>query len=160
MAVLVTGGAGYIGGHMVLGLLDAGEEPIVIDDMSNGVPRTIPQGVHFVQGDIGDYETVARTIEDHRIDAVIHLAALLIAPQFEDDPLEYYHANAVKTAHSYPPFGAAESGISYCRRQPPYTATPPLTRSRRQRPLSRSRSMAGPSSWPSGCCATSLRCAI
>jgi UDP-glucose 4-epimerase len=96
MAVLVTGGAGYIGGHMVLGLLDAGEEPIVIDDMSNGVPWAIPQGVHFVQGDIGDYETVARTIEDHRIDAVIHFAARLIAPQFEDDPLEYYHANAVK----------------------------------------------------------------
>jgi UDP-glucose 4-epimerase len=55
------------------------------------------EGVHFVQGDIGDYETVARTNEDHRIDAVIHLAARLIARQFEDDPLEYYHANAVKS---------------------------------------------------------------
>jgi len=55
LAVLVTGGAGYIGGHIVLGLLDSGKEPIVIDNMSNGVPWAIPQGVRFVQGDIGDY---------------------------------------------------------------------------------------------------------
>jgi UDP-glucose 4-epimerase len=97
MAVLVTGGAGYIGGHTVLGLLEAGEEPIVIDNMSNGVPWAIPQGVRFVQGDIGDYQIVARTMEEHTIDAVIHFAARLIAPQFDDDPLAYYHTNAVKS---------------------------------------------------------------
>ena len=97
MAVLVTGGAGYIGGHMVLGLLDAGEEPVVIDNMSNGVPWAIPNGVRFVLGDSGDYETVARTIETHKVDAVIHFAARLITPQFYDDPLEYYHANTVKS---------------------------------------------------------------
>jgi UDP-glucose 4-epimerase len=97
MTVLVTGGAGYIGGHMVLGLLDAGEEPIAIDNMSNGVPWAIPHGVRFVLGDSGDYETVARTIENHKVDAVIHFAARLITPQFYDDPLEYYHANTVKS---------------------------------------------------------------
>lgn len=97
MTVLVTGGAGYIGGHMVLGLLDAGEEPIVIDNMSNGVSWAIPQGVRFIQGDIGDYATVARTIEDHRIDAIVHFAARLTTPQFYDDPLEYYYANAFKS---------------------------------------------------------------
>jgi UDP-glucose 4-epimerase len=97
MTVLVTGGAGYIGGHMVLGLLDAGEEPVVIDNMSNGVPWAIPHGVRFVLGDSGDYETVARTIEYHKVDAVIHFAARLITPQFYDDPLEYYHANTVKS---------------------------------------------------------------
>ena len=97
MTVLVTGGAGYIGGHMVLALLDAGEEPVVIDNMLNGVPWAIPSGVHFVLGDSGDYETVARTIESHNVDAVIHFAARLITPQFCDDPLEYYHANTVKS---------------------------------------------------------------
>ena len=97
MTVLVTGGAGYIGGHMVLALLDAGEEPVVIDNMLNGVPWAIPSGVQFVLGDSGDYETVARTIENHNVDAVIHFAARLITPQFYDDPLEYYHANTVKS---------------------------------------------------------------
>ena len=97
MTVLVTGGAGYIGGHMVLGLLDAGEEPVVIDNMSNGVPWAIPNGVRFALGDSGDYETVSRTIETHKVDAVIHFAARLITPQFYDDPLEYYHANTVKS---------------------------------------------------------------
>jgi UDP-glucose 4-epimerase len=97
MTVLVTGGAGYIGGHMVLGLLDAGEEPVVIDDMSNGVPWAIPNGVRFVLGDSGDYETVARTIAKYDVDAVIHFAARLITPQYYDDPLEYYHANTVKS---------------------------------------------------------------
>jgi UDP-glucose 4-epimerase len=97
MTILVTGGAGYIGGHMVLGLLEAGEEPIVIDNMSNGVPWAVPQGVRFVRGDIGDYETVARVIEDHRIDAVIHFAARLITPKFCEAPLEYYHTNTGKS---------------------------------------------------------------
>jgi len=97
MTVLVTGGAGYIGGHMVLGLLDAGEEPIVIDDMSNGVRWAIPEGVPFVLGDSGDYETVAQVVEKHKVDAVIHFAARLITPQFYDEPLEYYQANTVKS---------------------------------------------------------------
>ena len=75
---------------MVLGLLDAGEQPVVIDDMSNGVPWAIPQGVPFVRGDSGDYETVARVIATHKVDAVIHFAARLIIPQFYDDPLELW----------------------------------------------------------------------
>jgi UDP-glucose 4-epimerase len=97
MTVLVTGGAGYIGGHMVLGLLDVGEQPVVIDNMSNGVPWAVPKGVPFVLGDSGDYETVARVIATHKVDAVIHFAARLIMPQLYDDPLEYYLANTVKS---------------------------------------------------------------
>jgi UDP-glucose 4-epimerase len=97
MAVLVTGGAGYIGGHMVLALLDAGHRPVVIDDMSNGVPWALPAGVPLVVGDSGDYETVARAIKAHRIDAIIHFAARLITPALYDDPLEYYHANTCKS---------------------------------------------------------------
>jgi UDP-glucose 4-epimerase len=97
MTVLVTGGAGYIGGHMVLGLLDAGEEPVVIDNMSNGFPWAIPHGVRCVVGDSGDYETVVRVMENYNVDAVIHFAARLITPEFYDDPLEYYHANTTKS---------------------------------------------------------------
>jgi UDP-glucose 4-epimerase len=82
---------------MVLGLLDVGETPVVIDDMSNGVPWAIPRGVRCVQGDSGDYETVARVVDHHKIDAVIHFAARLISPRFYDDPLEYYHANTAKS---------------------------------------------------------------
>jgi UDP-glucose 4-epimerase len=97
MAILVTGGAGYIGGHMVLGLLDAGHQPVVIDNMSNGVPWAVPEGVPLVRGDSGDYETVSRAIALHRIDAVIHFAARLITPALYDDPLAYYHANTCKS---------------------------------------------------------------
>jgi UDP-glucose 4-epimerase len=97
MTVLVTGGAGYIGGHMVLGLLDAGEKPVVIDNMSNGLPWAIPTGVPCVVGDSGDYETVVGVMKSYKVDAVIHFAARLITPQFYDDPLEYYHANTAKT---------------------------------------------------------------
>ena len=95
--ILITGGAGYIGGHMVRGLLDAGEKPVVIDNMSNGVAWAVPAGVPFVLGDSGDYETVARVIAQHRIDAVIHFAGRLITPHLYNDPLEYYLANTVKT---------------------------------------------------------------
>lgn len=54
MSILVTGGAGYIGGHMVLGLLDAGERPIVIDNGMNGAPWAIPASVPFIDGDAGN----------------------------------------------------------------------------------------------------------
>jgi UDP-glucose 4-epimerase len=76
MTVLVIGGAGYIGGHMVLGFLDSGEQPVVIDNMSNRVAWAVPPGVRFIVGDIGDDETVARVIAEHKIDA-----ARLITPQ-------------------------------------------------------------------------------
>jgi UDP-glucose 4-epimerase len=97
MTILVTGGAGYIGGHMVLGLLDAGYQPVVIDNMSNGVPWAVPKGVPLVVGDSGDYEAVSRTIAVHRVNAIIHFAARLITPALYDNPLEYYHANTCKS---------------------------------------------------------------
>jgi UDP-glucose 4-epimerase len=82
---------------MVFGLLDAGEKPVVIDNMSNGLPWAIPNGVPCVVGDSGDYETVVGVMKNYKVDAVIHFAARLITPQFYDDPLEYYHANTAKT---------------------------------------------------------------
>lgn len=95
MATLVTGGAGYIGGHMVLKLLDMGEKVVVIDDMSNGVPWAVPPGVPFVLGDVGDYETVAKVVAEHGIDEIIHFAGRLISPAYYTTPLVYYQQNTV-----------------------------------------------------------------
>ncbi len=61
MSVLVTGGAGYIGGHMTLGLLDAGERVVVLDNLSTGFAWAVPEGARLVVGDMGDAELVAQT---------------------------------------------------------------------------------------------------
>ncbi|WP_262268575.1 UDP-glucose 4-epimerase GalE [Microvirga yunnanensis] len=97
MNVLVTGGAGYIGGHMVLALLDAGHNPIVFDNLSTGFRWSVPEGVPLVVGDVGDYELVLRTLQQHRIDAIAHFAAKLIVPESVTDPLGYYLNNTVKS---------------------------------------------------------------
>ena len=98
MAVLVTGGAGYIGSHMVLALLDAGhEEVVVLDDLSTGFDWAIPEGVKLVVGDVADQALVTQTILQHRIDALAHFAAKIVVPDSVADPLGYYLANTVKT---------------------------------------------------------------
>ena len=77
MAVLVTGGAGYIGSHMVLALLDAGrDEVVVVDDLSTGFAWALPPEVTLVQGDMGDQALVAETIRRHKVDAIAHFAAV------------------------------------------------------------------------------------
>ena len=97
MTILITGGAGYIGGHTVLALIDRGEIPIVLDDLSTGSRAAVPPGVPLVVGDIGDTELVSRQIQDHKINAVLHFAAKIIVPQSVADPLGYYLNNTVKT---------------------------------------------------------------
>ncbi len=97
MNVLVTGGAGYIGGHMVLSLLDSGVTPVVVDNMSNGVPWAPIADVPFYHGDVGDYELMSRVIREHEIDTIIHFAALLITPDVYDKPLAFYLQNTVKS---------------------------------------------------------------
>ncbi|UIN34048.1 UDP-glucose 4-epimerase GalE [Methylobacterium oryzae] len=98
MAVLVTGGAGYIGSHMVLALLDAGhEEVVVLDDLSTGFDWAVPEGVKLVVGDVADQALVTQTILQHRIDALAHFAAKIVVPDSMADPLGYYLANTVKT---------------------------------------------------------------
>ena len=98
MAVLVTGGAGYIGSHMVLALLDAGqEEVVVLDDLSTGFAAAVPPGVRLVRGDVADAALVAETIRAHGIDAIAHFAARIVVPDSVADPLGYYLANTVKT---------------------------------------------------------------
>ena len=70
--VLVTGGAGYIGSHMVLDLMKTGEEIVVLDDFSTGFPGLVPAGVRVVEGDIGNRKLLERLIPDYRIDAIAH----------------------------------------------------------------------------------------
>lgn len=96
MTVLVTGGAGYIGSHMVLELLDAGEKPVVLDDLSTGFRWAAPEGVALVVGDIGDEDLVTETIARHDVTDIIHFAAKIIVPESVADPLGYYLNNTAK----------------------------------------------------------------
>ena len=96
MSVLVTGGAGYIGGHMTLGLLDAGESVVVVDNLSTGFAWAVPDGAKLVVGDFGDSELIARLIKAHEVDAIAHFAAKLVVPDSVSDPLGYYLNNASK----------------------------------------------------------------
>lgn len=97
MTVLVTGGAGYIGSHMVLALRDRGEPVVVLDDLSTGARHAVPAEVPLVVGDVGDEALVLRTLAKHRIDAVAHFAAKIVVPDSVRDPLGTYGANTEKT---------------------------------------------------------------
>ncbi len=97
MSVLVTGGAGYIGSHMVLELADRGETVIVMDDLSTGAEWVLPANVTLVRGDVADQPLVERTIADHGVTAIAHFAARIVVPDSVSDPLGYYLANTVKT---------------------------------------------------------------
>jgi UDP-glucose 4-epimerase len=96
MTVLVTGGAGYIGSHMVLELLDAGEKAVVLDDLSTGFRWAVPEGVPLVVGDIGDEDLVTETIARHDVTDIIHFAAKIVVPESVADPLGYYLNNTAK----------------------------------------------------------------
>jgi UDP-glucose 4-epimerase len=93
MSVLVTGGAGYIGGHMTLGLIDAGETVVVLDNLSTGFAWAVPDGVKLVVGDTGDAALVASIIVEHKVEAVAHFAAKIVVPDSVTDPLGYYLNN-------------------------------------------------------------------
>jgi UDP-glucose 4-epimerase len=97
MAVLVTGGAGYIGSHMVLQLVDLREEVIVIDNLSTGFEWAVAPQAKLIQGDIGDPEFVGDVMQRHAFDAVIHFAGSIIVPDSVTDPLGYYLNNTVKS---------------------------------------------------------------
>ena len=97
MTVLVTGGAGYIGSHMVLELRDAGADVVVLDNLSTGFTWAVPEGVPLVVGDVGDSELVARTLAQYDIDAIIHFAGSIIVPESVENPLLYYRNNTANT---------------------------------------------------------------
>jgi len=95
--VLVTGGAGYIGSHAVLALLDRGWPVCVIDNLTTGFPFAVPDGVPFYQGDIEDQELLARIFAEQKIGAIMHFAGSIIVPESVENPLKYYHNNTAKT---------------------------------------------------------------
>ena len=95
--VLVTGGAGYIGSHAVLALLDAGHQPIVIDNLVTGFRWAIAENTPFFEGDISNSELVQRIISAHNIDAIMHFAGSVVVPESVDNPLKYYNNNTAKS---------------------------------------------------------------
>ena len=97
MSVLVTGGAGYIGSHMVLELLDAGESVVVLDNLSTGFRWAIPSAATLVVGDAGDIALVKKIVAEHSVEAIIHFAGSIVVPESVEDPLGYYDNNTVKS---------------------------------------------------------------
>ena len=105
--VLVTGGAGYIGSHTVLALLDAGWPVVVIDNLVTGFRWAIPEAASFVEGDVGDEALVGRTIAEQGIGAILHFAGSVVVPESVTDPLKYYRNN---TGNSRALLSAAVAG--------------------------------------------------
>jgi UDP-glucose 4-epimerase len=97
MAVLVTGGAGYIGSHMVWALLDAGEDVVVLDRLSTGFRWAVPDAARFYLGDVGDRKLLPEIFAENNIDAVMHFAGSIAVPQSMAQPLDYYENNTSKT---------------------------------------------------------------
>ena len=97
MSVLVTGGAGYIGSHMVWELLDNGESVVVLDRLSSGFDWAVPSEAPLIVGDVGDSELVGSIIREHSVNAIIHFAGSIVVPESVADPLGYYENNTCKT---------------------------------------------------------------
>ncbi len=97
MSVLVTGGAGYIGSHMVLELLEAGEQVVVLDNLTTGFRWAVPQEVDLIVGNAGDSELVEKIVAQHNVDAIIHFAGSIIVPESVTDPLGYYDNNTAQS---------------------------------------------------------------
>ena len=95
--VLVTGGAGYIGSHAVLALLDAGWNVAVLDDLSTGFRFAIPGGVPLYEGDILDAELLAHIVAEQGSKAIMHFAGSIIVPESVENPLKYYDNNTAKS---------------------------------------------------------------
>ena len=97
MAVLVTGGAGYIGSHMVRCLVEAQREVVVVDDLSSGHREALPEGVPLVVGDIGDPRTLERVFQRHDVDSVVHFAARIQVGESVVDPRLTWKTNVAGT---------------------------------------------------------------
>ena len=97
MTVLVTGGAGFIGSHMVQALVEAGESVAVIDNLSTGFSAFLPEGVPLFIGDAGDENLVEGVIAAHGVESIIHFAGSVVVPDSMRDPLAYYLNNTMTT---------------------------------------------------------------
>jgi UDP-glucose 4-epimerase len=97
MTILVTGGAGYIGSHMVHALVDAGERVAVLDNLTTGFDWAVAKGVPLIVGETGDQPRVAALIKEHGVTSIIHFAASIVVPDSVADPLGYYRNNTVNS---------------------------------------------------------------
>jgi UDP-glucose 4-epimerase len=95
--VLVTGGAGYIGSHAVLALLDAGMPVVVLDNLSTGRRAAVPADTPFIEADLAETYRVREVIGDYRVDAVMHFAGSIVVPESMEKPLAYYRNNTVNS---------------------------------------------------------------
>lgn len=95
MRVLVIGGAGYIGSHMVRALLEEKHDVIVFDNLSTGYREFIPEGAPFIKGDLRNGADIRGAFEEHTIDAVMHFAAASLVPESMSNPLKYYDNNVL-----------------------------------------------------------------
>ena len=109
--VLVTGGAGYIGSHAVLALLDAGWPVAVIDDLSNGAREIVPDGVPFYEGNVADRPLVGRVFDEQGTQAIMHFAGSIVVPESVEKPLKYY-ANNTLASHALIS-AAVEAGVRH-----------------------------------------------
>jgi UDP-glucose 4-epimerase len=97
MTVLVTGGAGYIGSHMVRALAEAGESVVVVDNLSTGFSTSLPEGVPLFIGDAADENLVEGVIAAHEVESIIHFAGSVVVPDSMRHPLAYYRNNTMTT---------------------------------------------------------------
>jgi UDP-glucose 4-epimerase len=95
-AILITGGAGYIGSHVLLQLLERGERVVVLDNLYTGFRQAV-RGAPLIIGDVGDRELVERILREHDVDTVMHFAANTIVPESVREPLKYYGNNTCAT---------------------------------------------------------------
>ncbi|KAB2951638.1 UDP-glucose 4-epimerase GalE [Heliorestis acidaminivorans] len=98
MTTLITGGAGYIGSHTALALRDAGKPVVILDDISTGFRQLLPEGIPFVEGDIGDSQLLQDLFQRYEIKSVMHFAARSLVGQSMKEPGTYFLANSAKTA--------------------------------------------------------------
>src|SRR4051812_26235124 len=95
MAILITGGAGYIGSHMVLAAIERGEDVVVVDNLSTGIRGLVAEEAHFHLGNVGDQGFMRDLFRRYQINAVIHFAGSIVVPESVDNPLAYYENNTV-----------------------------------------------------------------
>lgn len=95
--ILVTGGAGYIGSHAVLALIDGGWPVVVVDNLSTGFRWAVHEGATFVEGDIGDTAMMTQVLKQHSVKGIMHFAGSIIVPESVENPLKYYRNNTANS---------------------------------------------------------------
>jgi UDP-glucose 4-epimerase len=131
MAILVTGGAGYIGSHVAYELVDASRDVIVLDNLSTGFAGAVPSSARLVIGDIADEALLCKVHPEHGIDAIIHMAGSVVVPESITDPLGCYLNDTGDPGRSWRSRSRPASAVSSSRRA--VYGTPAQSRSARTR---------------------------